>query len=134
VPSIDTFNKDYSSNNNFPWLFKDFSIKYSFPWLLKASILQNKIDWFPNVLQFPALNVTWIILCPLSALSLAATSGRVNYNDWIIRVTLNSVAVGNQILENVLLAFEMSVTINMFKKMGKYFSLDITCFFCTVLI
>jgi hypothetical protein len=33
------------------------------------------IDWFPNVLQFPALN---------------------------------SVAVGNQILENVLLAFKMS--------------------------
>ena len=40
-----TFNKDYSSNNNFPWLFKDFSIKYSFPWLLKTFILKNKNPW-----------------------------------------------------------------------------------------
>jgi hypothetical protein len=42
---MNTFNKDYRSNNNFPGLFKDFSIKYSFPWLLKAFILQNKNPW-----------------------------------------------------------------------------------------
>lgn len=55
---LNTFNKNYSSNNNFPGLFKDFPLKYSFPLLLKPSFYKSMT--FPEpirTLYFGALYV-----------------------------------------------------------------------------